>query len=122
MLVPFNESPVDARLASSAVELIEREAETFARPIPYRLVRSRSNALITSKSAKRIIGAIDEAELPLLDAALVERAAYRDVFDFAATLYELDSPTTSSIEKARENAEELARAVMDAVTMELMPS
>lgn len=119
VLVPFNESPVDARLAGSAVELIDREAETFRRPIPFRLVRSRSNATIQSRSATRIINEIRDAELPLLDASLVERAAFRDVFDFDATIYELQEGKTRGVEKAQANAEAVARSVLIELGKEL---
>ena len=118
VLIPFNLSPIDAELAAGAVALIREEAEALGRTIPYRLVRSRDNAAIETKTAKRIVSAIDEAGLPLLGAGLVERAAYRDVFDFAATLEELHEDTTSGLAAARRNALEVAAAVVDALKKE----
>lgn len=118
VLVPFNQSPMDAELAASAVTLIDEEAEALGRPIPFRLVRSRENGAIATKSAKRIGVAIDDAELPVLPIGLVERAAYRDIFDFSATLSELDETHTSGLERARENASRLAAALVDAIREE----
>jgi len=119
VLIPFNLSPIDAELAANAVNLIQEEAEALGRAIPFRLVRSRDNAAMQTKTAKRIVTAIKDAELPLLAAGLVERAAYRDIFDFAATLEELDEATTSGVPAAKKNAYEVARSVVEAVQQEL---
>jgi chromosome partitioning protein len=119
VLIPFNLSPIDAELAANAVALIQEEAEALGRSIPFRLVRSRDNAAIETKTAKRIVSAITEAELPLLSAGLVERAAYRDIFDFSSTLEELDEGRTSGLVAARRNALDVARAVVEAVQQEI---
>jgi len=119
VLIPFNLSPIDAELAANAVGLIQEEAEALGRTIPFRLVRSRDNAAMQTKTAQRIIAAIDEAGLPLLPVGLVERAAYRDIFDFAQTLEELDETRTSGVPAARKNAYEVARSVLQAVQEEI---
>jgi len=119
VLIPFNLSPIDAELAANAVGLIQEEAEALGRDIPFRLVRSRDNAAMQTKTAQRIVAAIEEAKLPLLPVGLVERAAYRDIFDFAQTLEELDEGKTSGVPAARKNAYEVARAVLQAVQEEI---
>jgi len=113
VLVPLNPSPVDAALAAEAVRLVHEESEALQREIPYRLVYSRNNAAIATKSFKRIASAIESAELPTLPVGLVERAAYRDIFDFNATLDELTSAETSGLAQAKENAFAVAQAVID---------
>lgn len=118
VLVPFNLSPIDAELAAQAVKAIQEEEEALERRIPFRLVRSRTNAAIETKTAKRIVDAIRAAELPLLETALVERAAYRDIYEFGLLLSELDNATTSGVRNAITNAAELAQAVVEAVREE----
>jgi chromosome partitioning protein len=118
VLVPFNLSPIDAELAAQAVRAIQEEEEALERRIPFRLVRSRTNAAIETKTAKRIADAIRAAELPLLNTALVERAAYRDIFEFGMLLSELDNATTSGVQNAITNAAELAQAVVNAMREE----
>lgn len=118
ILVPFNQSPIDAELAANAVQLIHEESEALQRPLPFRLVRSRDSSAVTTKSSKRIASAIAEAQLPVLDVGLVERAAYRDIFDFSNTLGELDPGTTSGLENARGNAAALAASVIEAIREE----
>lgn len=118
VLVPFNLSPIDAELAAQAVRAIKEEEEALQRSIPFRLVRSRTNAAIATKTAKRIVEAIDAAELPLLDTSLVERAAYRDIFEFGLLLTELDGAATSGVKNAISNAAELAQSVVNALREE----
>jgi chromosome partitioning protein len=81
-------------------------------------VRSRTNAAIETKTAKRIVDAIRAAELPLLETALVERAAYRDIYEFGLLLSELDNATTSGVRNAITNAAELAQSVVQAMREE----
>ncbi|NKJ02694.1 ParA family protein [Novosphingobium sp. SG707] len=118
VLVPFNLSPIDAELAAQAVKAIQEEEEALERRIPFRLVRSRTNAAIETKTAKRIVDAIRAAELPLLETALVERAAYRDIYEFGLLLSELDNATTSGVRNAITNAAELAQSVVEAMREE----
>lgn len=113
VLVPLNPSPVDAGLAAEAVRLVEEESEALQRVIPYRLVYSRNNAAIATKSFKRISAAIEDAKLPTLPVGLVERAAYRDIFDFSCTLEELTADETSGLPQAKENSFQVAQAVVD---------
>jgi chromosome partitioning protein len=118
VLIPFNQSPIDAELAANAVALIAEESEALNRSIPFRLVRSRDSAAIATKTSKRIAIAIEAAELPILPIGLVERAAYRDIYEFGALLAELDISDTPGILKAIANARELAQAVIDAIREE----
>jgi chromosome partitioning protein len=114
VLIPLNLSPIDAGLAAEAVRLVHEESETLQREIPYRLVYSRTNAAIATKSSRRISEAIEKADLPILPESLVERAAYRDIFDFSKTLDELDSQT-SGLPQAKENSFKVAQAVIEAL-------
>ncbi len=118
VLVPFNQSPVDAELVATAVALIDEEGEALGRRIPFRLVRSRDSAAIATKTSKRIASAIEEAGLPSLPVGLVERAAYRDIYEFGALLSELDPGSTSGLAKAQENAQQLTMAVIGALKEE----
>ena len=115
VLVPFNQSPVDAELAATAVALIHEEGEALGRKIPFRLVRSRDSAAVTTKSSRRIASAIEDAGLPTLPVGLVERAAYRDIYEFGSLLSELDPNETAGLARAQENAQLLAEAVINAL-------
>lgn len=112
VLIPFNHSPIDASLAAAGAGLVETEIHILNRNIEYRLVASRTNAAIRTKSARRIEKSIDSNGVPKLRTSLVERAAFRDIFDFGCTLTELDSKETSGVEQAQLNASEIADEVL----------
>ena len=118
VLIPFNLSPIDAELAAEAVGVIHEEQEALQRRIPFRLVKSRTSAAIATRTEQRIKDEISNAQLPLLDAALVERAAYRDIYEFGQRLIELNPEKTSGVQKAIANAQGLAEAVVAAVKEE----
>ena len=115
VLIPLNPSPIDARLAAAAVQLVLEESEALERSIPYRLVYSCYPAAVATRSFKRIDSEIRAEQLPLLDEGLVQRAAFRDIFDFAATLDELTEDKTSGLDQARTNAFLVAQAVVNAL-------
>jgi chromosome partitioning protein len=114
-LIPLNPSPIDARLAAAAVQLVHEESEALERAIPYRLVYSCYPAAIATRSFKRIDKEVRDAQLPILDDGLVQRAAFRDIFDFAQTLDELTEDKTSGLEQARHNAHAVAQAVVNSL-------
>jgi chromosome partitioning protein len=115
VLIPLNPSPIDARLAAAAVQLVHEEGEALERSIPYRLIYSCYPAAIATRSFKRIDKEIRDEQLPILDEGLVQRAAFRDIFDFAHTLDELTEDKTSGLEQARQNAHAVAQAVVNAL-------
>jgi chromosome partitioning protein len=115
VLIPLNPSPIDARLAAAAVQLVLEESEALERSIPYRLVYSCYPAAVATRSFKRIDSEIRAEQLPLLNEGLVQRAAFRDIFDFAATLDELTEDKTSGLDQARANAFLVAQAVVNAL-------
>ena len=115
VLIPLNPSPIDARLAATAVQLVLEETEALERAIPYRLVYSCYPAAVATRSFKRIDSEICAEQLPLLVQGLVQRAAFRDIFDFAATLEELTEDKTSGLDQARANAFLVAQAVVNAL-------
>ncbi|OWK23682.1 hypothetical protein AJ87_32205 [Rhizobium yanglingense] len=58
---------------------------------------------------------LNERNVPVLDTAIIERAAFRDIFDCGGTLHDMDPMRVSNLEKACENAlcfaEEIIRKV-----------
>ena len=115
VLILLNPSPIDARLAASAVQLVQEEGEALERSIPYRLVYSCYPAAIATRSFRRIDKEIRDEQLPILPEGLVQRAAFRDIFDFANTLEELTEEKTSGLEQARQNAYAVAQEVVNAL-------
>jgi chromosome partitioning protein len=116
VLIPLQASALDSNEASKAVSLIREEEEMLeSRIIPFRVIMTRTNPLITSKIEKEIYRSLANAEVPLMNTRLHERQAYKAIFVRRQTLHELDSDV-NGLEAARENAETLAAEVIDLIT------
>lgn len=106
--IPLQGSSMDAKGGAKVLRLIASQAKMARRPIPHAVVLTRTSAAIRSRSLKNVAGELEEAGVPVFQTAIVERAAYRDLFDFGGTLQSLDPGQTSNIAKAIDNAREFA--------------
>ena len=104
--IPLQGSSMDAKGGAKVLRLIASQAK-LARPnIPHAVVLTRTSAAVKSRSLRNVTSELKEAGIPVFETAIVERAAYRDLFDFGGTLSQLDSKQTSNIQKAIDNAKE----------------
>ncbi|MFC3631834.1 MULTISPECIES: ParA family protein [Paracoccus] len=106
--IPLQGSSMDAKGGAKVLKLIASQAKLARRTIPHAVVLTRTSAAIRSRSLKNVSTELEDAGIPVFQTAIVERAAYRDLFDFGGTLLALDSSQTSNIEKAIENARQFA--------------
>ena len=97
VIIPLNPSPIDAELAAASVRLVKEEIQAYGRDIPHCMLWSRYPAAVKTKSIKRIHDAIVKSGNKILTNGLVERAAYRDIFETGNTIDEL-------VEQARGDA------------------
>lgn len=116
VLIPLQASALDSNEASRAVGLIQEEEEALeGRRIPYRIIMTRTNPLITTKIEAGIYKALADADISLMDTRLHERQAYKAIFVRRQALSELDR-SINGLEGALENAERLAGEVVDLIT------
>ena len=116
VLIPLQASALDSNEAGRAVGLIREEEEALAgRIIPYRVIMTRTNPLITTKIEAGIYQALGDAQISLMKTRLHERQAYKAIFVRRVTLSELDL-SINGLEAAKENAERLASEVVDLIT------
>jgi len=116
VLIPLQASALDSNEASRAVGLIQEEEETLqGRVIPYRIIMTRTNPLITTKIEAGIYRALEEAKVPLMKTRLHERQAYKAIFVRRVALWELDD-TINGLDAAKDNAERLAAEVVELIT------
>lgn len=116
VLIPLQASALDSNEASRAVGLIQEEEETLeGRVIPYRIIMTRTNPLITTKIEAGIYQSLASAGIALMKTRLHERQAYKAIFVRRVALSELDA-TVNGLPGAIENAERLAAEVVDLIT------
>lgn len=80
VVIPIQASAMDARQASRAVQLISEEEQMLDRPIPFRVLFTRTSSLISTKIETDIVKGLRGAELPMFTAHLNEQQAYKALF------------------------------------------
>lgn len=116
VLIPLQASALDSNEAGRAVGLIQEEEEALGgKIIPFRIIMTRTNPLITTKIESGIYQALADAAIPLLRVRLHERQAYKAIFVRRLALAELDS-SVNGLEAAQENAERLAAEVIEIIS------
>jgi len=63
---------------------------------------------VTSRSLRNVQEQLAKSGVDVFFTPIVERAAFRDIFDFGGTLATLDPKIVSNLEKAQQNAREFA--------------
>ena len=112
VLIPTQGSSMDARGGAKTIRLINNQSRMARRPIPHCVVLTRTSAAVRSRALKNVHDQLRENGIEVLSTGIVERAAFRDLFDFGGTLSELDRGLVSNVDKAIENAREFAGEVI----------
>ena len=102
---------METRQASRAVKLVQRTSKMINREIKYSLLMVRTNAAFQTNDEKDVRAALNG--VPVLDTALVRRAAYTRIFREADLLAELDSAKVSNVGKATVNAKAFAMNTLE---------
>ena len=103
---------MDAKGGAKTVRLIRNQERMARRPIAHSVLLTRTSAAVTSRSLRNVQEQLAKAGVNVFITAIVERAAFRDIFDFGGTLATLDPKTVSNLDKARDNAREFAGEVI----------
>jgi len=112
VLIPLQGSSMDARGGAKTVRLIKNQQRMTRRPILHSVVLTRTSAAITSRSLRNVQEQLSNAGIDVFETAIVERAAFRDLFDYGGGLSGLDPAAVSNIDKAQINARAFAGEVL----------
>lgn len=112
VLIPAQGSSMDARGGAKTIRLINNQARLARRAIPHCVVLTRTSAAVRSRTLKNVHEQLTQNGIEVLRTGIVERAAFRDLFDFGGTLSDLDPSQVSNLGKAIENAREFAGEVI----------
>jgi len=64
--------------------------------------------MVTTRALLAVKMLLSERRVEVLDTPIIERAAFRDIFDLGGTLYTLDESRITNLDKARRNARAFA--------------
>lgn len=112
VVIPTQGASMDAKGAAKTIKLIRNQERMARRPIQHSVLLTRTSAAVTSRSLKNVRDQLDKAGINVFQTSIVERAAYRDIFDYGGLLSDLGAEQVSNIEKAQANARAFAGEVL----------
>lgn len=112
VVIPTQGASMDAKGAAKTIRLIRNQARMTRREILHAVLLTRTSAAVASRALKNVREQLHKAGIAILATSIVERAAYRDIFDYGGLLSDLDPSQVSNLEKAIENAREFAGEVI----------
>lgn len=130
VLIPFEPTPMEARQAARAVQLVRNIGRMMNKSIAHSLLLTRVNAAFQTSDEKDVRKEMEAANMPVLNTAIVRRAAYTRIFRegylvrelFEQGAQEVKNSTASQqerilkpLEAALQNAREYTQEVMNAL-------
>ncbi|MBV7517544.1 ParA family protein [Ensifer sp. ENS12] len=111
-LIPVQGCVMDARGATQVLELIRYIENNVHANINHAVLLTRVNAIVTTRAMRKVKLMLAECKIRLVDTPLVERTAFRELFEQGDTLYSLDAARVSNLAKAQANARAFADDVL----------
>lgn len=111
VLVPVQGSALDGNGAVHVLKIMDYVMQNTRCRMRHAVLLSRVNPLVTTRSLKKVASMLHERQIPMLETPIVERAAYRDMFEEGRMPFALDPAETSNIDKAAVNMAALVREV-----------
>lgn len=112
VLIPIQGCAMDARGGAQVLELLQYLEDKAKISIAHSVVLTRVNSLVTTRALQTVKALLHERQVPVLDTPIIERSAFRDIFDCGGTLYTMDANRVSNLDKAQENARLFAEEMM----------
>jgi chromosome partitioning protein len=116
VIIPSQGSQLDAEQTRRALQAIQsQEKETRSRKpgyrLPYAVLLTRTSSVIRPKTLTHIQNGLIEAGIPVFNAELNEREAFRAIFSYRRPLAALP-PDVANIDKAISNAADFSAEVI----------
>lgn len=112
VLIPVQGSTMDAQGGAQVLELLRYLDDRASIKIPHSVVLSRVNSMVTTRALLAAKVLLAKRNVHVLDTPIIERAAFRDMFDFGGYLHMMNPSQVSNLDKALINANAFADEVM----------
>ena len=122
VLIPIQGCAMDARGGAQVLELLQYLAQKGGIHIDHSVVLTRVNSMVTTRALQTVKTLLNERQVSVLETPIVERSAFRDIFDVGGTLQTLDPSRVSNLEKARDNASAFAEEMLRKLPVRLTAS
>ena len=117
VIIPCQRSTLDAGEAAKAISLVKKQSQITRREIKTSMLLTRTNPAIRTKSLNKMIENVTSNNIDIFDVEITEREAFKSIFDYSESLYQLRSKKISGIEKAINNSASFAAEVIKKINM-----
>lgn len=104
VLIPIQGCAMDAQGGANVLELLQYLDRRAGIKVAHSVVLTRVNPMVTTRALLAVKGLLAQRQVNVLNTPIVERSAFRDVFDCGGSLHTMDAAQVSNLDKARENA------------------
>ena len=116
VIIPSQASMLDQKEAGKAIALVRRQEKIAQRQnpgaiIPARILLTKTSSAIRTKAQKRMVENLTTHGIERFRVELIDRAAFKAIFEFSATLRQLSKKDVSGLETAINNAHDFAAEV-----------
>lgn len=112
VVIPMQPSRLDGKQAARAVVFVKQQEKAFNRRIPYAVLFTRTSAAIRTRLEKNLQRELEKHGADVFKVQLVERSAFKELFEFGGTLSKLDPKQVSGVPVAMLNAHAFATEVV----------
>ena len=112
VLIPVQGSTMDAQGGAQVLELLRYLDDRASIKIPHSVVLSRVNSMVTTRALLAAKALLAKRNVHVLDTPIIERAAFRDMFEFSGYLHMMTPTQVSNLDKALHNADAFANEVL----------
>lgn len=112
VFVPVQGCALDAAGGAQVLEILKQLGNECGIRIPHSVALTRVNSIITTRALQAVKALLAEQQVHVLDTPLIERAAYRDMFDAGAMLSTMNPETVSNLDRAQENVRMLTEEIL----------
>jgi chromosome partitioning protein len=118
VLIPIQGCAMDAQGGANVLELLRYLEEKANLRVPHSVVLTRVNSMVTTRALLAVKMLLAERNVDVLNTPIIERAAFRDIFDLGGTLYSQDETRVSNLDKAKQNARLFALEMLKRVPLQ----
>ncbi len=108
VLIPIQGCAMDAQGGANVLELLRFLDDKAGIKVPHSVVLTRVNSMVTTRALLAVKMLLLERGVEVLGTPIIERAAFRDIFDLGGTLHTMEDGRISNLDKARQNARAFA--------------
>lgn len=113
VIIPMQASQLDGKQVAKAVQFVEKQEKALGKLIPKSILFTRTNAAIRTRNQRNLMAQIKDYGVDVFQTEMIERAAFKEIFNFGGSLLTLPRDEVSGLTNAVINAHALAGEVID---------